>query len=131
MATYRGSKGTVTVGGAAVGELQSWSLNVSRPFIDTTAIGDNARTGVLDVPQGSGQLTANFDYGDAGQSDLIDALVTNTDPPPLAAVFQLDTGKTFSCNILPTSAGISAQRGSLITINISFEVDGPVTPAWT
>lgn len=130
MATFRGSTGQVTLTPNIVGELQSWSLTLSRAHLETTAIGDSARTGTLDTPQGTGELAANFDYGDAAQAALVDMLVANTDPTPIAAVFQLATGKTISTNILPTSAPISAQRGALVTVSFAFETDGPATVAW-
>ncbi|HEX7048655.1 MAG TPA: hypothetical protein VF188_00465 [Longimicrobiales bacterium] len=130
MATYRGSKGTVTVGGNTVGELQSWTLTINRAYIETTAMGDAAKTGTLDIPGGSGDLSANFDYSDTAQAALLDMLVSNTDPTPLAAVFEIDTGKTISCNILPTSAPVAAQRGALVTVSFSFETDGPIAFAW-
>lgn len=131
MATLRGSDGSATLGGTAIGEFQGWELDISRAEIDKTKQGDTSSSYTLDIPDIRGTMSLNLDYGDAQQASLLDMLVAGSIPTPLAAVFIADDGKTFSGNILPTSARIgSAVKAGLATVSIPFVVDGGLTIAW-
>jgi len=134
MATYRGSEGEVTINATAIGELQRWEVDPSRPYLRDDAIGDAARTGTLDIPEWSGSLRLNLDLGDAQQKALFDLLVANTDPTPPGFVGLIDgTGgtKEFSGDILPMSASIVAEKGQLVTMEVPFNGQGPLTVSWT
>lgn len=134
MATYRGSEGEVTIDGTAIGELQRWEVNPSRPYLRDDAIGDTARTGKLDTPEWSGSLQLNLDYDDAQQATLIDVLLVNAAVPTIAFVGLVDgTGgtKQMSGNIVPLNASITAERGSLVTVEIPFNGDGQLSFSWT
>lgn len=134
MAEFRGSQGEVTIGGTAIGELMRWEVTPERPYIDRTRIGDAARSGTLDIPEWSGTLRLAFDYGDAQQASLLDILVGNSDPTALAFVGLVDgTGgsKQVSGDILPTSAPITAELGSDVEIEFSFNGDGALTVSWS
>jgi len=132
MAKYRGVKGSVTIGGNSVANVSAWDLTVSRPYIEGTSMGDAAKTGDLDYPGGRGNITARLDYADLAQKALIDMLVSNDDPTPLAFVGTVSsTGpKQVSCNILPTSASIGARVGNHVEVSFPFETDGAVTVSW-
>lgn len=130
MAKFRGSKGTVSIGGTVMAQTTKWEFTPSRPYLETTCQGDGARTGTLDQPQGEGTVTVRFDKGLAQQASLLDMLLSNADPTPLAAVFLVDTGKTFSMNILPTSAPITSERGSIVEATFSYVADGAMSSAW-
>lgn len=131
MATYRGSDGSMTYGGTAVGELQSWKINASRPVLDETAMGDTSEQSRLDIVRWDGELTANFDYSDAAQADIVDAMLGATEPAAAAGVFKISATKYFTGNILPTSIPIVNQRGSLATVTFSFKGTGALTPTWS
>lgn len=133
MAKWKGSEGEVSLDSDVVGELQSWSIEPSRPYLDGTAIGDDARTGDLDIPEWSGELTARFDYGDNAQSALLDMLVANNDPTPptLSALLDGSGGtKELTGDILPTSAPITAERGSYVEVSFSFNGEGSLSVNW-
>lgn len=134
MATWRGSEGEVTIDGTAITELQRWEVDPSRPYLRDDAIGDSARTGTLDIPEWSGTLQLNLDYGDAQQATLIDVLLANTAPPTIAFVGLVDgTGgtKQLSGNIIPLNASIVAEKGSLVTVEIPFNGDGVLSISWS
>ncbi len=133
MAKYRGVNGSVKLATNAVGEVTQWTLNVARPYIETTPMGATGKTGTLDYPGGSGQITAHFDYSDAAQKAIVDMLVSNADPTPIAFLGIVSgTGpKQISCNILPTQAAITAKVGAVIDVTFDFQTDGAITVAWT
>ena len=130
MAKYRGSKGSVTLAGGTVANLQSWELDIARPALEGTVMGDTGKKTGLDIPGATGRLTALFDAADPAQEDILDILLTDTDVVTLAGVFLVATGKSFSMSIVPTSAAISQQRGAYVSVSFSFESDGTITKAW-
>lgn len=134
MASFRGSQGEVTIDGTAIGELMRWEVTFERPYIDRTRIGDSARSGTLDIPEWSGTLRLAFDYGDAQQATLMDVLVGNAAVPTIAFVGLVDgTGgtKQVSGNIVPTSAPVTAEQGSDVEVEFSFNGDGSATISWS
>lgn len=130
MARYRGSKGSISFGGNVVPEMDSWELQIDRPWMEATSMGDAAQKGDLDIPGGTGRASGRFDYGNTAHAAIVDALVSNDDTAPAAAVFIVATGKQLSCNVLPTSARIRAQRGNLVTVEFDFRTDGAISVAW-
>lgn len=133
MAKYRGVKGSVSVGGNTMGEVTGWDFTPSRPYIEATSLGDAGKKGDLDYPGGTGRITARLDYDDTAQAAIIDMLVSNDDPTPIAFLGVVSgTGpKQISCNILPTSAPISAKVGGHIEVTFDFESDGAITIDWS
>lgn len=130
MAKYRGSKGSVSLGGSSIGNLVSWELNASRPVIDSTDMGDTASDADLDLPGGTGTITVRTDLGDTAQDAVADIVLTNTDSVTLAAIFTMDTGKTISVSIVPTALPVTAQIGQHVSSAISFVTSGGFTVAW-
>lgn len=134
MASFRGSQGEVTIDSTALGELMRWEVTPERPYIDRTRIGDSARSGTLDIPEWSGTLRLAFDYGSTEQATLMDVLVGNSDPPTIAFEGIVDgTGgtKILSGNIIPTSAPVTAEQGSDVEVEFSFNGDGALTISWS
>lgn len=134
MAKFKGSKGSLMIGGTAVGEMLEWEINIARPYIEGTVMGDTAKKGDLDLPGATGRARVKLDYGNAQQASVLDMLVTDADPTPLAALFRASTTgpKQISCNVLPTSAAITARvLGGHIEATINFESDGAISIAWT
>lgn len=130
MAKFRGSKGNLTIGGNSVANLSSWEFEIERPHIDGTDMGDNGVEGTLDIPRGRGRARVKLDKTDTAQAAMLDQLVANTDPTPLAAVFLIATGKSINCNVLATRGSIVANIGQYITADIDLVSDGAITMPW-
>lgn len=135
MAKFRGSQGSATIGGNAVGEIQAWELTPERAYIDGGKMGDAAQTGGdLDIPSGRGRIRVKFDYGDTAQAAMFDQVVSNATPTPLAFVGIVESGgpKQISCNILITSVPINGQfRGGHFEATYEFVTDSAITVSWT
>ena len=71
MATHKGSEGLVKVGSATVAEVKSYSLEESADTLETTKMGDAARTYLPSLTSFSGSVDCFWDEGDsAGQVAL-------------------------------------------------------------
>lgn len=134
MAKFRGSQGSLSVGGNVVGQIVDWEGTFGRPYIEATDMGDAGKGGDLDIPGASGRLTVRFDYGDAAQAAIVDQVTSNAAAVPLAALFVVSgTGpKQFSLNVLFPSMAVAARvLGGHIQATFNWESDGAITVSWT
>jgi predicted secreted protein len=71
MAVHKGSEGTVQVGANAIAEIRSYSLEESADTLETTTMGDTARTYLPSLTTFSGSVDVYWDETDAtGQGAL-------------------------------------------------------------
>jgi len=70
MATHHGKEGVVTVGGTAVGELTSFTLETTGDVVEDTALSDATKSFVSGRTSFSGTLEMHYDEGDAQQETL-------------------------------------------------------------
>ena len=71
MAVHKGSEGTVKVGVNAVAEIRSYSLEESADTLETTSMGDTARTYLPSLSTFSGSVDVYWDETDTtGQGAL-------------------------------------------------------------
>ena len=70
MAVHHGKEGEVVVGGSAVGELVSFTLETTGDVVESTKMADAAKTFVAGRTSFSGTLEMHFDEADSGQTTL-------------------------------------------------------------
>jgi predicted secreted protein len=71
MAIHKGSEGTVKVGVNAIAEIRSYSLEESADTLETTSMGDTARTYLPSLSTFSGSVDVYWDESDTnGQGAL-------------------------------------------------------------
>ena len=71
MATHHGKEGVVTVGGTAVGELTSFTLETTGDVVEDTALSDGTKSFVTGRTSFSGTLEMHFDETDSPQETLL------------------------------------------------------------
>jgi hypothetical protein len=71
MATHHGKEGVVTVGGVAVGELTSFTLETTGDVVEDTALTDGTKSFVAGRTSFSGTLEMHFDETDSPQETLL------------------------------------------------------------
>ena len=70
MAVHHGKEGEVVVGGSAVGELVSFTLETTGDVVESTKMADAAKTFIAGRTSFSGSLEMHFDEADSGQTTL-------------------------------------------------------------
>ena len=70
MAVHHGKEGEVVVGGTAVGELVSFTLETTGDVVESTKMADAAKTFVAGRTSFSGTLEMHFDEADSVQTQL-------------------------------------------------------------
>ena len=116
MAVHHGKEGEVVVGGSAVGELVSFTLETTGDVVESTKMSDAAKTFVAGRTSFSGTLEMHFDEADSVQT-------------------QLTAGASITFKLLPegSSAGDRKFEGaSVITgMSVSQPLDGIVARSVT
>lgn len=127
MATHKGSEGLVKVGSATVAEVKSYSLEESADTLETTKMGDAARTYLPSLTSFSGSVDCFWDETDsAGQVALaVGASVTLVFYPEGAA-----SGDTYySGTALVTGKTITGSFDGMVEASISVQGTGALSTA--
>jgi len=127
MATHKGSEGSVKVGSATIAEVKSYSLEESADTIETTKMGDAARTYLPSLTSFSGSVDCFWDETDtAGQVALaVGASVTLVFYPEGSA-----SGDTYySGTALVTGKTITGSFDGMVEASISVQGTGVITTA--
>ena len=125
MGTHKGSEGLVKVGSATVAEVKSYSLEESADTIETTKMGDAARTYLPSLTSFSGSIDCFWDETDtAGQVALaVGASVTLVFYPEGEA-----SGDTYySGTALVTGKTITGSFDGMVEASISVQGTGAIT----
>ena len=70
MAVHHGKEGEVVVGGSAVGELTSFTLETTGDVVESTQMSDGAKSFIAGRTSFSGTLEMHFDEADSVQTQL-------------------------------------------------------------
>ena len=137
MAFFRGEEGSVsfdngtgTVG--AVASTTSWTLDVTKDTLETTAHGDTSRKFVGSLKSGSGtvDLIYTATSGD-NTAEIISDVLTAEDAGDASFNLFLDTSgtKKLSFNGIITGTSFSSTVGDISTVSVSFVTTGAITSA--
>ena len=125
MAVHKGSEGTVKVGVNAIAEIRSYSIEETSDTLETSSMGDTARTYTPNLTSWSGSVDVYWDETDAtGQGALtVGAEVTlNVYPEGDTA------GDTYYAgSAIVTSVTKNASFDGLVEASISVQGTGALT----
>lgn len=133
MAINIGRDGSVLVGASsaatAVGSLRSFSIEETADTIETTKMGDTARSYVKGFTSGTVSIEAYWDEMDAGQLlfDIGDTLFFKVMPNGAGdGTDQIDT-KLYSGTGVVTSKSINTPFDGVIEASFQIQVNGSIT----
>lgn len=125
MATHTGSEGTVKVGANAVAEIRSFSLEESGETIETSTMGDSARTYVAGLKTFTGTIECFWDETDTnGQGALTvgSEITINVYPEGDTAGDTYYTGTA-----IVTGASISSSFDGMVERSFSIQGSGALS----
>jgi len=125
MATYIGRDGVITVGGTAVANLRSFSIEETADTVETTTMGATARTYSATLTSFSGSADVYWDPDDAGQ----DALTIGADNVAIVFLPEGNTAGDVSLagTCIITGVSKSTSFDGLVEASITFQGDGAIT----
>jgi len=131
MATHFGSDGSVklvTTGGsvAQVGELLNWTVTMTTDAVETTSMGDTARTFQKGLSAGTGSMSLYLDPDDAVQQDILQGDTIDAE----FFVEGTDSGDTkYSGSFIVTSVERGTTMDGIATLNAELQLTGALTIA--
>lgn len=129
MATHFGSDGSVklvTSGGsvATVGELLNWTVTTTADAVETTSMGDTARTYVKGLTTGTGSMSLYLDPADTVQEDLA---IGDTVDCEFYAEGTTSGDQYYSGSFIVTSVERGATMDGIATLNAELQLSGALT----
>lgn len=125
MAVHKGSEGLVKIGVNTVAEVKSYSIEESGDTVETTSLGDTARTYLPSLTTFSGTIECHWDETDStGQGALtIGAQVTlNLYPEGDGS-----GDSYYSGDVIVTGVSRSAAMDDIVAATYSFQGNGALT----
>lgn len=126
MGAILGKDGSVKVGAAEVGFIDSWSLTPAINTAEVTAYGDETKVNVQTLKEWSAEISGTLDTIDAQQSALLDQFEDGT---LAAVVLNLYTGSAtyWSGSAVLTGGGIQSTVGDKVSVSYSFACAGDLS----
>ena len=122
MAINKGSEGLVKVGAVTIAEVKSWSFDESADTLETTTMGDTARTFSPSLTTFTGSCDAFYDVADAtGQGALVVGAAVTVAFYPEGET----TGDTiYTGAVIVTGVSKSSSFDGLVDVSFTFQGSG-------
>ena len=130
MATHKGSEGLIKVGANTVAEVKSYSIEETGDTVETTSMGDTARTYVPTLTSWTASVDVFWDETDTtgqGAMTIGSEITLNVYPEGDTATAPADTYYTGSAIV--TGVSISASFDGTVDASISLQGTGALTTA--
>lgn len=126
MATIHGNEGIIKIGAgfAALGHIQSWSLDVRADVLEGYSMGEAWKSAKSGVRAWSGSVECYFDTADAGQGVISagDTVSVNFYPAGEGA-----GNAYYSGTVVVTGAPVSAKKDDFVLQSFSFKGTGALS----
>lgn len=135
---YTGRDGRLLLAGTTLVKVSTWSLQADVEVLETTTLGDYARSYTPGIQAFSGNATLLYYKNDAGVNDAATLLrkVVNTTGVETTDTVQLtlrlndgDTNDDVTLTGYITSASFGASVGEVTSAQITFQATGALTTA--
>ena len=124
MAVHHGKEGEVVVGGSAVGELVSFTLETTGDVVESTKMADAAKTFIAGRTSFSGSLEMHFDEADSVQTQLTAGASITFKLLPEGS----HTGdRKFEGTSVITGMSVSQPLDGIVTRSVTFQGTGALT----
>jgi len=124
MATHSGKEGVVKVGGASLGEVKSFSLEISGEVIEDTSMGDTFRSFKPGLQVFTASLECFFDETDTAQNALDVGSQLTLELYPEGA----SSGDTFfTGTVIVTGKTVTSSFDGMVEVAFSAQGTGGVT----
>jgi hypothetical protein len=124
MATHHGKEGVVTVGGTAMGEVTSFTLETTGDVVEDTALSDGTKSFVAGRTSFSGTIEMHFDETDTQQETLLAGASISFVLLPEGN----DSGDaSYSGTGIVTGMSINNSMDAIVSRSVTFQGTGTLT----
>ena len=126
MSMLAGIDGSVTIDTVVMG-VTAWSMASSINLVETTEIGNKAKTYFPTIKDGSGSITFNLKSGEDTQDALLEQFISGNTVSVVALELIYETGESLDCNAYLSSFETSAAPDGIYVISCSFTATGGIS----
>ena len=124
MAVHHGKEGEVAVGGTAVGELTSFTLETTGDVVESTQMSDGAKSFIAGRTSFSGTLEMHFDETDTPQTSLIAGASISFILLPEG---DASGDRSFTGTGIVTGMSVNNSMDAIISRTVTFQGTGALT----
>lgn len=126
MAVLTGKDGSLKFENAVVARVRSWSLQAGFDTLETSNLGDGARTYVPGLKSATGSASIIYHDDNTGVRSVLDNCMT-TGTPTTGAMELLYGTRAVKFNCYVNSVTITCSTGEVMSAEISFTMNGNYT----
>ena len=124
MATHHGKEGVVTVGGTAMGEVTSFTLETTGDVVEDTALSDATKSFVAGRTSFSGTIEMHFDESNTEQETLLAGASISF---VLLPEGNTSGDASYTGTGLITGMSINNSMDAIVTRSVTFQGTGALT----
>ena len=128
MAVHKGSEGIVKIGANTIAEVKSYSVEENADTIETTSMGDSARTYVPSLTTFSGTIECHWDETDTdGQGSMTVGSQVILNLYPEGDTGDANTISYYSGSVIITNVSRQAAMDDIVGATYTFQGTGALT----
>ena len=124
MAAVAGKGGKVMISSDTVGEVKSWSLDISVDMLDDTSLLDSWKSNVSGLKVWSGSVDVSWDISDTAQAAIQTALLAG---PTVAVKLYTNGANYYSGTAYVSSMSVEDPVDDLVTATMGLQGSGALS----
>lgn len=128
MAVLTGTSGELRYNNARIAKCREYSLEISRDALETTSLGDHARTYTAGIRGATGSATILYDRDDINTRNLLNSILDDdADTQSVSFVFNKVDGQAMNTDAILTSVSAPVTVGDVVACGVSFQISGDIS----
>jgi hypothetical protein len=128
MTILTGTSGELRYNNARIAKCRDYSLEISRDALETTSLGDPARTYTAGIRGATGSATILYDRDDINTRNLLNSIMDDeADLQSMSFVLDVANGQAMNAQAVITSVSTPVSVGDVVACSVNFQISGDIT----
>lgn len=128
MTILTGTSGELRYNNARIAKCRDYSLEISRDALETTSLGDPARTYTAGIRGATGSATILYDRDDINTRNLLNSIMDDeVDLQSMSFVLDVANGQAMNAQAVITSVSTPVSVGDVVACSVNFQISGDIT----
>lgn len=128
MTILTGTSGELRYNNARIAKCRDYSLEISRDALETTSLGDPARTYTAGIRGATGSATVLYDRDDINTRNLLNSIMDDeADLQSMSFVLDVANGQAMNAQAVITSVSTPVSVGDVVACSVNFQISGDIT----
>lgn len=127
MTILTGTSGELRYNNARIAKCRDYSLEISRDALETTSLGDPARTYTAGIRGATGSATILYDRDDINTRNLLNSIMDDeADLQSMSFVLDVANGQAMNAQAVITSVSTPVSVGDVVACSVNFQISGDI-----